>query len=110
MGDSGRRGAFLNTVRAVIDGGGQKVSAIDRLHTMEHVPVLVVWDTHDRVIPVAHADAVRGVLPRAEVVLLEGIGHTPHVSQPAYVGERIVAWIGGGERDRGARDTARAVS
>lgn len=34
LGDSGRRGAFLNTVRAVIDGHGQKVSALDRLHLM----------------------------------------------------------------------------
>jgi MFS family permease len=78
------------------------------LHTMAHLPALVVWGTHDRVIPVGHADAVRDLLPRAEVALLEEIGHTPHVSQPAYVGERIVAWIGGGERDRGAGDTARA--
>ena len=31
LGDSGRRGAFLKTVRAVIDGRGQKVLALDRL-------------------------------------------------------------------------------
>jgi EmrB/QacA subfamily drug resistance transporter len=93
LGDSGRRGAFLNTVRAVIDGHGQKVSAMDRLDSIGRVPVLVVWGTHDRVIPVEHAERVREALPHAEVVLLDGIGHTPHLCQPAYVGERLAAWI-----------------
>jgi EmrB/QacA subfamily drug resistance transporter len=95
LGDSGRRGAFLNTVRAVIDGHGQKVSALDRLDLIASMPVLVVWGTGDRVIPVEHAELVRSTLPQAEIVLLEGIGHTPHLSQPAYVGERLAAWARG---------------
>ena len=93
LGDSGRRGAFLNTVRAVIDAHGQKVSALDRLHLIADTPVLVVWGTHDRVIPVGHAELVRAMLPQADIVLLDGIGHTPHLSQPAYVGERFAAWV-----------------
>jgi EmrB/QacA subfamily drug resistance transporter len=93
LGDSGRRGAFLNTVRAVIDGRGQKVSALDRLALVSSIPVLVVWGTHDRVIPAAHAEFVRDALPHAEIVLMDGIGHTPHLSQPAYVGERLGAWM-----------------
>jgi pimeloyl-ACP methyl ester carboxylesterase len=99
LGDSGRRGAFLNTVRAVIDGHGQKVSALDRLDMIADVPLLVVWGTHDRVIPVEHAELVQESLPGAEVVVLDGIGHTPHLTQPAFVGERLAAWV---------RDTAPA--
>jgi EmrB/QacA subfamily drug resistance transporter len=99
LGDSGRRGAFLNTVRAVIDGHGQKVSALDRLDLIADVPLLVVWGTHDRVIPVEHAELVQESLPGAEVVVLDGIGHTPHLTQPAFVGERLAAWV---------RDTAPA--
>jgi NTE family protein len=99
LGDSGRRGAFLNTVRAVIDGHGQKVSTLDRLHLIADMPVLVVWGTHHRVIPVEHAELVRDMLPQADVVLLDGIGHTPHLSQPAFVGERLAAW-GPGQRGR----------
>jgi pimeloyl-ACP methyl ester carboxylesterase len=93
LGDGSRRGAFLNTVRTVVDGHGQKVSALDRLDTLADVPVLVVWGTHDRVIPVGHADLLRETLPHAQIVLLDGIGHTPHLSQPAYVGERLAAWV-----------------
>ena len=66
LGDSGRRGAFLNSVRAVIDGRGQKVSALDRLQTVSSIPVLVVWGTRDRVIPAAHAELVRDALPDAD--------------------------------------------
>src|SRR5215218_1347241 len=98
LGDSGRRGAFLNTVRAVIDGHGQKVSAMDKLPRIGGtVPVLVVWGTHDRVIPVAHAELVRQALPHAEVLLLDGIGHTPQLSQPLFVGERLAAWMRGAD-------------
>jgi pimeloyl-ACP methyl ester carboxylesterase len=93
LGDSGRRGAFLNTVRAVIDGHGQKVSALDRLDSIAGIPLLVVWGTQDRVIPVEHAELVRETLPHADIVLLDGIGHMPHLSQPAFVGERLAAWV-----------------
>jgi len=114
LGDSGRRGAFLNTVRAVIDGHGQKVSALDRLDLVAGVPVLVVWGTHDRVIPVEHAQLVREALPHADVILLDGIGHTPHLSQPAYVGERVAAWIRsngpGPERDGVVSEVERPTS
>ena len=37
LGDSGRRGAFLKTVRAVIDGRGQKVLALDRLDLADRI-------------------------------------------------------------------------
>jgi EmrB/QacA subfamily drug resistance transporter len=93
LGDSGRRGAFLNTVRAVIDGHGQKVLALDRLDIIGELPVLVVWGTADRVIPVAHADPLRAALPEATVVLLDGIGHTPHLSQPGFVAGQLAGWI-----------------
>lgn len=55
--------------------------------------MLVVWGTHDRVIPVEHAEHMRDTLPNAEVLLLDGIGHAPHLSQPAFVGERLAGWI-----------------
>jgi EmrB/QacA subfamily drug resistance transporter len=93
LGDSGRRGAFLKTVRAVIDGHGQKVLALDRLDVIGASPVLVMWGTADRVIPVKHAEPLRAALPRADVVLLEGLGHVPQLSQPAFMAERLAGWI-----------------
>jgi pimeloyl-ACP methyl ester carboxylesterase len=91
--DSARRSAFLKTARAVIDGHGQKVSALDRFGAMGDMPVLVLWGTRDAIIPADHAHRVKEVDPDAELVMLEGIGHTPQLSQPAFVAEQIATWI-----------------
>ncbi len=93
LGDSGRRGAYLKTVRAVIDGRGQKVLALDRLDLLGRMPVLVVWGTADRVIPVSHCDALRAAVPEASIVLMDGIGHAPHLSQPAFVAGQLAGWM-----------------
>ena len=93
LGDSGRRGAFLKTVRAVIDGHGQKVLALDRLDCVTQMPVLVVWGTADRIIPAAHAERLRAADPDATIVLIDGIGHAPHLNQPAFVAEKLAGWI-----------------
>src|SRR5437588_3879767 len=37
------RTAFLHTLRAVIDPGGQRVSATDRLYLTQDMPTLIVW-------------------------------------------------------------------
>ena len=92
LGDAGARGAFLESARAVIDVRGQKASAT-RLMPSFTMPLLVMWGTRDRVIPVRHADLVTDVRPDAEVVLLEGVGHMPQLAQPAFVAERLSEWV-----------------
>ncbi len=49
---------FVRTVRAVIDGGGQSVSAVERLYLASEIPTLIVWGDQDRMMPIAHAKAV----------------------------------------------------
>ena len=51
----GSRQAFLHTVRSVIDTGGQRVSANDRLHLAAVLPTLIVWGEKDSIIPPATA-------------------------------------------------------
>jgi pimeloyl-ACP methyl ester carboxylesterase len=41
--ESANRQAFVRTIRAVIDPGGQTVSAMDRLHLAAQIPTLIVW-------------------------------------------------------------------
>ena len=52
--ESGSRRAFLQTLRAVIDVQGQKVSARDRLYLLGEMPTLIAWGERDRTIPIAH--------------------------------------------------------
>jgi pimeloyl-ACP methyl ester carboxylesterase len=76
------RAAFLRTVHAVIDAGGQSVSATDRLYLAAVMPTLIVWGEDDRIIPVAHAYAAHDAMPGSRLEVFEGVGHFPHAEEP----------------------------
>ena len=54
LGDREARLAFLDTLRAVVGPGGQRVSALDRLYLAADLPLLIVWGDCDPIIPVGH--------------------------------------------------------
>jgi pimeloyl-ACP methyl ester carboxylesterase len=76
------RRAFLATTRAVIDVGGQRVSARDYLSTAPGIPTLIVWGAKDRVIPVAHAASAAEMIDGCQLQIFEGSGHFPHLDEP----------------------------
>ena len=80
--DPETRQAFIKTLRAVVDLGGQSVSAHDRLYLAELLPTLIVWGERDRIIPVAHAHVAHEAMPGSELVLFPHAGHFPHVEDP----------------------------
>ena len=75
------RQAFLSTLREVIDFQGQRVSAIDRLYLASQVPVMIVWGSHDEIIPVEHARAAHREMPSSRLEIFSGVGHFPHAEQ-----------------------------
>jgi pimeloyl-ACP methyl ester carboxylesterase len=83
LADTDTRRAFLATTRAVIDPGGQTVTAHDHLPMAIQIPTLVVWGTKDRMIPAWHATTAQQSIADSRVVLFEGAGHFPHLDQPA---------------------------
>jgi EmrB/QacA subfamily drug resistance transporter len=99
IGDAGRRSAFLESARAVINVRGQKSSAL-RLMPSYRMPLFVLWGTHDRVIPARHAELIQEVRPDAQVVLLDGVGHSPHLARPTVVAEALSTWISQAQRPR----------
>jgi pimeloyl-ACP methyl ester carboxylesterase len=76
------RHSFVRTIRSVIDPGGQSVSAVDRLYLAAHMPTLIVWGDHDRIIPVDHAYLAHEAIPNSRLEVIEGVGHYPHVEEP----------------------------
>lgn len=80
--DPETREAFLRTLRAVVNLGGQSVSAHDRLYLSARLPTLIVWGEHDGIIPVAHAHSAHQAMPASRLVIFEGSGHFPHVEEP----------------------------
>ena len=82
LGDADARSAFIQTMRAVLDAGGQRVSALDRLYLAESVPTLLVWGESDRIIPIEHGRAAHEAMPGSRLEVLPGVGHFPQLERP----------------------------
>lgn len=82
LGDADARRAFLDTVRGIIDAGGQRVSAADRLYLAEALPALIVWGERDPLIPVAHAYTAHERLPGSRLEVFPNAGHFPYRDDP----------------------------
>ncbi len=82
LADAESRRAFLATTRAVMDPGGQTVTAHDHLPLAVAIPTLIVWGTRDRIIPSWHASTAHEAIPGSRVELFEGAGHYPHLDDP----------------------------
>jgi pimeloyl-ACP methyl ester carboxylesterase len=76
------RRAFLETVRGLIDLGGQRVTANDRLYLAAELPTLIVWGEKDPLIPVSHAHRAHERMPGSRLEIFPGVGHYPHLDDP----------------------------
>jgi pimeloyl-ACP methyl ester carboxylesterase len=80
--NAGSRQAFLQTLRSVVEPGGQRVSANNRLALAAHLPTLIVWGGHDSIIPVAHGEAAHEAMPGSRFEVFEDAGHMPQEDHP----------------------------
>lgn len=87
------RPAFVKTLRAVIDPGGQAISALDRLYLCEALPTMVMWGDKDPIIPVEHAYRAVEAMPGSRLHIFEGVGHFPHVECPDEVVEHLLDFL-----------------
>jgi len=76
------RGAFLQTLRAVIDVHGQRVSATDRLYLLESIPTMIVWGERDHTIPLLHGRRAHESIPHSRFRTLPDAAHFPHLEDP----------------------------
>ena len=87
-----RRG-FLWTLRSVIDLGGQKVNANDRLYLLADMPTLIVWGGRDHTIPVEHGREAARLAPGSRFELLERARHFPHLEDPEGLASALGRWL-----------------
>ena len=50
------------------------------LHRID-VPVKIVWGKEDRILPIAFLEEYKRLLPQAQIHVIEGAGHLPHVEK-----------------------------
>jgi pimeloyl-ACP methyl ester carboxylesterase len=86
LSEPGARQAFLHSLRAVIDPGGQRVSALDRLYLSSLVPSLIVWGSRDPLIPVEHAETAHAEMPGSRLEIFDRAGHFPQLEEPVRFG------------------------
>jgi pimeloyl-ACP methyl ester carboxylesterase len=82
LAEADTRTAFFRTLRAVVDLGGQAVTATDRLYLASQLPTLIVWGDRDPFIPVSHAVATHESMPGSRLEVFEDVGHFPHCEVP----------------------------
>jgi pimeloyl-ACP methyl ester carboxylesterase len=92
--DPAARRAFLHTVRGIIDLGGQRVSASDRLYLAAELPTLVIWGEQDPLIPVRHAREAHERMPRSRLEIFPGAGHYPHRDCPERFASVLLDFVG----------------
>lgn len=89
----GSRQAFLQSLRAVIDIHGQKVSALDRLYLLGPVPTLIAWGERDRTIPPAHGRDAHRLIPHSRLETLPRAAHFPNLEDPGGLAEILSRWL-----------------
>ena len=82
LNDVGARAAFIHTLRGIVDPGGQRVNATDRLYLARRVPTLLLWGERDPIIPVEHGRAACELIPGCRFETFPDAGHFPHRTAP----------------------------
>jgi pimeloyl-ACP methyl ester carboxylesterase len=82
LNDVGARAAFIHTLRGIVDPGGQRVNATDRLYLAERVPTMLLWGERDPIIPVHHGRAAHELIPGSRFESFPNAGHFPHRTDP----------------------------
>jgi len=108
LADLPARTAFVHTVRSVIDPGGQRVNAGDRLYLGTGRPTLIVWGALDSIIPVSHAYAAHESIAGSRLEVFEQARHFPHQDEPARFSRVLLDFLTTSEPAVGDRATLRA--
>ena len=93
LNDADARHAFIQTMRAVLDAGGQRVSAMDRLYLADALPSLIVWGANDPIIPLEHGLAAHKAMPGSRFEVFDGVGHFPQLERPQEFSGLLREWM-----------------
>jgi pimeloyl-ACP methyl ester carboxylesterase len=93
LSDGGARAAFVHTLRSVVEPGGQRVDASDRLYLAQHIPFLLLWGERDSIIPVSHGRATHELVPGSRLQLFAESGHFPQLDEPERFIEVLVDFM-----------------
>jgi pimeloyl-ACP methyl ester carboxylesterase len=82
LSDPEARAAFVHTLRAVVEPGGQRINASNRLYLAEHIPFLLAWGERDSIIPISHGHSTHDRVPGSRLETFSRSGHFPQLDEP----------------------------
>jgi pimeloyl-ACP methyl ester carboxylesterase len=93
LADVEARAAFIHTLRGILDPGGQRVSANDRLYLAKEMPSLIMWGERDPIIPIIHGVRASESMPGSRMVRFEDAGHFPYRDDPRRFVDELLDFI-----------------
>jgi pimeloyl-ACP methyl ester carboxylesterase len=93
LADRDAQQAFVHTLRTIVDGGGQRVNANDRLYLAAEVPTQIVWGEADPIIPVQHGIEAHEAIPGSRLEVFERAGHFPHRYDPDRFADLLIDFV-----------------
>jgi pimeloyl-ACP methyl ester carboxylesterase len=84
-------GAWLQTLLAPVEASDSELPATYRSLGM---PVRLVWGALDTITPLDQARLLVGLVPGAELEVMEGVGHIPQIEDPREFNERLLRLLG----------------
>lgn len=91
--DAETRRAFVQTLRGIVEAGGQRVDARDRLYLASALPTLIVWGERDPMIPAEHGREAHAAIPGSRLELFPDAGHFPHMEEPERFTEVLLDFL-----------------
>jgi pimeloyl-ACP methyl ester carboxylesterase len=82
LSDPEARAAFVHTLRSVVEPGGQRIDASNRLYLAEHIPFLLAWGERDSIIPIAHGRSAHKQVRGSRLEVFSRSGHFPQLDEP----------------------------
>jgi pimeloyl-ACP methyl ester carboxylesterase len=93
LSDPAARSAFIQTLRAVVDPSGQRISASSRLYLARHIPLLLLWGERDKIIPVAHGHETHAQVKGSRLEVFADSGHFPQLDEPERFAEALLGFV-----------------
>ncbi|HEY5901979.1 MAG TPA: alpha/beta hydrolase [Anaerolineales bacterium] len=87
---AGFKRSILSTLRSGMLGDFSGVyQALSRLQK----PTLIFWGREDTTVPFPHSADLAGILPLAELRVIEGCGHIPHYEKPEQFNPALLSFL-----------------
>jgi pimeloyl-ACP methyl ester carboxylesterase len=95
LGTEAGQASFFAALRGVIAPSGQRTASEEMRAFAETVPMLLIWNEGDPVIPLAHARAhTARAKDASRLVIFPNRGHEPHRRNAAQFADEVAAFVG----------------